>query len=113
MDTKEIRRQARAHLQGNWGLSIGVAVVACLLGGLLTGMSFIPEISYWKQLNFFHDRDLSQYVSGSWEIVQGVRIEFKNGIFGLASFLWFLQSHTPCCQSVARWVRRPRGCLRV
>ena len=87
MDTKEIRRQARAHLQGNWGLSIGVAVVACLLGGLLTGMSFIPEISYWKQLNFFHDRDISQYVSGSWEIVQGVRIEFKNGIFGLASFL--------------------------
>lgn len=87
MDTKEIRRQARAHLQGNWGLSIGVAVVACLLGGLLTGMSFIPEISYWKQLNFFHGRDISQYVSGSWEIVQGVRIEFKNGIFGLASFL--------------------------
>lgn len=87
MDTKEIRRQARAHLQGNWGLSIGVAVVACLLGGLLTGMSFIPEISYWKQLNFFHDRDLSQYVSGSWEIVQGVWIEFKIGIFSLASFL--------------------------
>ena len=87
MDTKEIRRQARAHLQGNWGLSIGVAVVACLLGGLLTGMSFIPEISYWKQLNFFHDRDISQYVSGSWEIVQGVWIEFKNGIFSLASFL--------------------------
>lgn len=87
MDTKEIRRQARAHLQGNWGLSIGVAVVACLLGGLLTGMSFIPEISYWKQLNFFHDRDISQYVSGSWEIVQGVRIEFKNGIFGLAAFI--------------------------
>ena len=87
MDTKGIRRQARAHLQGSWGLSIGVAVVACLLGGLLTGMSFLPEISYWKQLNFFHDRDISQYVSGSWEIVQGVRIEFKNGIFGLASFL--------------------------
>lgn len=77
MDTKEIRRQARAHLQGNWGLSIGVAVVACLLGGLLTGMSFIPEISYWKQLNFSETR----------EIIEGVRIEFKNGIFGLASFL--------------------------
>ncbi len=87
MDTKGIRRQARAHLQGSWGLSIGVAVVACLLGGLLTGMSFLPEISYWKQFNFFHDRDISHYVSGSWEIVQGVRIEFKNGIFGLASFL--------------------------
>lgn len=87
MDTKEIRRRARAHLQGSWGLSIGVAVVACLLGGLLTGMSFLPEISYWKQWNFFHDRDISHYVSGSWEIVQGVRIEFKNGIFGLASFL--------------------------
>ncbi len=77
MDTKEIRRQARAHLQGNWGLSIGVAVVACLLGGLLTGMSFIPEISYWKQLDF----------SETWEIREGLRIGFKNGIFGLASFL--------------------------
>ena len=77
MDTKEIRRQARAHLQGSWGLSIGVAVVACLLGGLLTGMSFIPEISYWKQLDF----------SETWEIREGLRIGFKNGIFGLASFL--------------------------
>lgn len=77
MDTKEIRRQARAHLQGNWGLSIGVAVVACLLGGLLTGMSFIPEISYWKQLDF----------SETWEIREGLRIGFKNGIFSLASFL--------------------------
>lgn len=77
MDTKEIRRQARAHLQGNWGLSIGVAVVACLLGGLLTGMSFIPEISYWKQLNFSETR----------EIIEGVRIGFKNGILGLAAFI--------------------------
>lgn len=77
MDTKEIRRQARAHLQGNWGLSIGVAVVACLLGGLLTGMSFIPEISYWKQLSFSETR----------EIIEGVRIEFKNGIFGLVAFI--------------------------
>lgn len=77
MDTNEIRRQARAHLQGSWGLSIGVAVVACLLGGLLTGMSFIPEISYWKQLDF----------SETWEIREGLRIGFKNGIFGLASFL--------------------------
>lgn len=77
MDTKEIRRQARAHLQGNWGLSIGVAVVACLLGGLLTGMSFIPEISYWKQLDF----------SETWEIREGLRIGFKNGIFGLAAFI--------------------------
>lgn len=87
MDTKEIRRQARAHLQGNWGLSIGVAVVACLLGGLLTGMSFLPEISYWKQLNFSHAEDIFEYFSESREIIQGVRIEFKNGIFGLASFL--------------------------
>lgn len=87
MDTKEIRRQARAHLQGNWGLSIGVSVVACLLGGLLTGMSFIPEISYWKQLDFLQNGDISRLFSESWEIVEGFRIEFQNGILGLASFL--------------------------
>ena len=35
MDTSEIRRKAREHLQSNWALSIGIAAVACLLGGLL------------------------------------------------------------------------------
>lgn len=46
MEAKELRRIARENLQSNWGLSTGVAAVACLLGGLLLGSSFLPEITY-------------------------------------------------------------------
>jgi len=45
MDFKGIRATARRNLTGKWGISIGVAAVACLLGGLLTGTSFLPEIT--------------------------------------------------------------------
>lgn len=44
MEAKELRARARANLQGNWGLSIGVAAVAALLGGLIVGSSFLPEV---------------------------------------------------------------------
>lgn len=45
MDYKNIRATARGKLTGNWALSIGVAVIAALLGGLVTGSSFLPDIS--------------------------------------------------------------------
>lgn len=45
MEAKDLRARARANLQGNWGLSIGVAAVAALLGGLIVGGSFLPDIS--------------------------------------------------------------------
>ena len=45
MDYKAIRATARQKLSGNWGLSIGVAVVACLLGGLVTGSGFLPDVT--------------------------------------------------------------------
>lgn len=44
MDFKGIRAKARQNLSGKWGLSIGVAAVAALLGGLITGNSFLPEL---------------------------------------------------------------------
>lgn len=46
MEAKDLRQKARENLSGNWALSIGVAVVAWLLGGLMVGSSFIPEINY-------------------------------------------------------------------
>lgn len=45
MTEKEYRARARENLAGNWWLSIGVAAVACLLGGLVTGGSFLPNVS--------------------------------------------------------------------
>lgn len=46
MEAKELRRIARENLSGNWWLSIGIAALVSLLGGLLWGSSFIPEITY-------------------------------------------------------------------
>lgn len=45
MDERNFRARARAVLQNNWGLSIGAAAVAYLLGGLLTGSSFLPDLN--------------------------------------------------------------------
>ena len=37
MTSIELRAIARENLQGNWGISVGVALVAALLGGMVTG----------------------------------------------------------------------------
>ena len=71
MDTSEIRRKAREHLQSNWALSIGVAAVACLLGGLLIGVSFVPD----------------KVFSLTWKISDTFRITLKVGFLSLAAFL--------------------------
>ena len=42
----DYRRLARENLTGNWAVSIGVGAIAMLLGGLISGGSFLPEISY-------------------------------------------------------------------
>lgn len=45
MEAKTLRTRARANLAGNWSLSIGVAAIAILLGGALSGQSFLPEVN--------------------------------------------------------------------
>ena len=37
MTSSELRRVARENLAGNWGISVGVALVAALLGGAISG----------------------------------------------------------------------------
>ena len=44
MEASTLRARARANLAGNWGLSIGVAALAVLLGGTISGMSFLPNL---------------------------------------------------------------------
>lgn len=81
MDTSEIRRKAREHLQSNWALSIGIAAVACLLGGLLIGISFLPNIQ------FSPSREFSLLFPFTWQITDTIRITIKSGLLSLAAFL--------------------------
>ena len=46
MTYSDYRRIGRENLKENWALSIGVALIASMLGGLLTGGSFLPDIDY-------------------------------------------------------------------
>ena len=46
MTCSDYRRIARENLRGNWPLSIGVCAIACILGGMSVGGSFIPEFSF-------------------------------------------------------------------
>lgn len=84
METKILRARARANLAGNWGLSIAVAVVASLLGGLLVGSSFLPEISAEFSTWFPALAELAEKLNKGWKI-GNVTFSFKNGVFGLAA----------------------------
>ncbi len=46
MEYSVIRAQAREGLRGRWAQAIGVAVVAYILGGILVGSSFLPQLTY-------------------------------------------------------------------
>jgi len=87
MEAKTLRSRARANLNGSWGVSIGIAVVASLLGGLLIGASFLPELETVIPLEHF---PALQKFSDWWN--QGLHIgtvtlNFRSGIFGFAAFI--------------------------
>ncbi len=86
MEAKLLRARARESLQGNWGLSIGVAAVASLLGALFCGASFLPEvrIDLPFELSFLEEWNTAVQngiTMGSWSI------GFPSGLLGLAAFL--------------------------
>lgn len=86
METKAIRSRAWASLTGNWGVSIGVAALAALLGGLLIGKSFLPSIHMQIPIHIPILEEIST------ELSEGIRLgnftfSLRSGIFGLAAFL--------------------------
>lgn len=86
METSTIRVRARNNLKGNWALSIAVAIVACLLGGLITGSTFFPEINTEVALRLPFLQEIADTLN------QGVKIgnwtiNFRAGIFGFAAFI--------------------------
>lgn len=84
MESSILRARARANLAGNWGLAIGVAAIGQLLGGLIVGSSFLPQIN--TQITIPLLQELSETLN------QGIRFgdwtfSFRSGVFGLTSFI--------------------------
>lgn len=87
MEAKTLRSRARANLAGNWGVSIAIAVVASLLGGLITGVSFLPELETVIPIEHF---PALQKFSDWWNDglhIGRVTLNFRSGFFGFAAFL--------------------------
>ena len=86
MQAKTLRSRARANLAGSWGISIAVAVVASLLGGLITGLSFLPEVEASLVTWFPFLEELAESLNRGYRI-GSFTLNFRSGIFGLAAFL--------------------------
>ena len=85
MTCSDYRRVARENLTGNWLLSIGVAAIAYLLGGLLLGSNFIPEITYWVETegqSLLDQIKSIQIFSGSFQ-----NLTFSFSALGLVQFI--------------------------
>ena len=100
MTSSDYRRIARDRLQGSWPLAIGVAAVACILGGLVTGSSFIPQFniriegqdisSLQDLLNLFSVRDISAFGLGS---ALGLAQFIIGGVIELGFAAYLLKQH--------------------
>ena len=86
MEAKTIRSRARAHLSGNWGVSIAIAVVASLLGGLITGSSFLPSLDAEAAAALPFLQEIADSINQGWTI-GNVTLNLRSGIFGFAAFL--------------------------
>lgn len=86
MEAKILRARARANLSGNWGISIATAVVASLLGGIIVGTSFLPEVEANLVTWFPFLEELAESLNRGYRL-GNFTLSFRNGIFGLAAFL--------------------------
>lgn len=86
MEAKIIRQRARANLAGNWGVSIGVAAVAALLGGLIVGTSFLPELNAEVPIQLPILQKIADTLNQGIQI-GNVTFNFRAGIFGFAAFI--------------------------
>lgn len=96
---RDFRASARAALAGNWGLALGVGVVASLLGGGETGLlSASSDLNF--DLNFDTDTEsisslenlLSELDSSAWAMLGAVAIVVLNVLLILSIVYFFLGS---------------------
>lgn len=86
MEARILRARARANLAGNWGVSIAVALVASLLGGLITGGSFLPNLGAELTAYFPFLQEIADAMD------RGIRLgsitfSLRGGVLGFAAFL--------------------------
>ena len=63
MFAKDYRDLARENLRGNWKLSVIAGMLACLLGGLIVGTSFFPDMELKiEDMNFRDLKELFTFV---------------------------------------------------
>lgn len=84
MNTSMLRQRARENLRGNWAVSIGVAALTFLLGGLMDSYTFIPEIDSNTKIEFLQKLHFL--------MEEGIRIGnmtfgFRSGLLGLVGFI--------------------------
>lgn len=78
MQSYEIRKIARENLAGNWGISVGAALVAALLGGMIVGGG--SNINF--QINENTLRDLPWFL---WSVL--IPLTSLAGLLSLVSFI--------------------------
>jgi len=81
----KIRTRARDNLRNQWASAIAIAVVAWLLGGLMIGSSFLPQISYHLD---GEDLTLEQAIETLFTVRSGFGSAFISlNVLGLAQFI--------------------------
>ena len=84
MFAKDYRRLARKNLQSNWMLSVGVATIACLLGGLIVGHIFWPVIEPKVRHYIITDQDPITYaVTHPSEVIRNFRLSWVLNLVSL------------------------------
>lgn len=86
MEASILRARARANLAGKWGISIGVAAIAFLLGGQLTGSNFWPSISAEALTRYPTLQAISNTLNWKTEIGP-ITLSLRSGTLGLATFI--------------------------
>lgn len=86
MEPSILRARARANLAGKWGISIGIAAVAFLLGGQLTGSNFWPSIGTEALARCPTLQTISNALN--WKTGIGpITFSLRSGTLGLATFI--------------------------
>ena len=78
MTSSELRRVARENLSGNWGISVGVALVAAILGGTIAG--FGSNVNF--NINEDTIRNLPPFF---WTVL--LPVVYVAGLLGIVSFI--------------------------
>lgn len=86
MEAKTIRSRARTHLSGSWGVSVAVALVASLLGGLISGSSFLPSLNAETASAMPFLQKIADSINRGWTI-GNFTLSLRSGIFGFAAFV--------------------------